>query len=491
MKVQLFVPPGGYFAERWSKGSSMPPLGILYIAAVLEKEGIEVQVVPADILDLGWRDIRDRVLEYKPDIIGVTTTTENRFQGFKLIRLAKKALPSALTVLGGPHASLAAEDCLLHIPELDLVVRGEGELTMLDICRALERTMDLSSLAHIAGISLRADGQTVTNRPRSPITNLDGLPYPAFHLIPFEKYNFKIEVPGRGELPAVNIMTSRGCPFNCNFCATPVNWGRVVRRRSPLNVIQEIEYHIEKHGSRVIFFYDDTFNISIQRVEEICDLMIERKLPVFWRAEVRMDLMSKALLAKMKLAGLFHISFGVEAGSERVRDKIIDKKVRIMDYHNLVGWCLELGVIPNAFFIISHPTETWEEAQETIRLIEEHKDRVEASIAILHIYPGTPLERTAKENGILPPDFSWARKHSRGIITLPTAQGDVPLFLDKLTWSQVSEILFRWSFSGGRVSIAQKIPRILRNIRSWGDMKRYAVMALVFMKLKAKKIFRK
>jgi len=362
---------------------------------------------------------------------------------------------------------------------------------MLDICRALERKMDVSSLAHIAGISLRLDSRVVSNQPRSPITNLDSLPYPAFHLVPFEKYNFKIEVPGHGSLPAVNIMTSRGCPFNCNFCATPINWGRVVRVRSPLNVIQEIEYHIERHGSRVIFFYDDTFNTSAKRVEEICDLMIERKLPVFWRAEVRMDLMSKELLAKMKQAGLFHISFGVEAGSERVRNKIIDKKVRIKDYHNLVGWCLELGVIPNAFFIVSHPTETWEEAQETIRLIEEHKDNVEASIAILHIYPGTPLERTAKEIGVLPRDFSWTRKHVPGIITLPTAQGDVPLFLDKLTWSQVSEILFRWASSSGRISIARKIPRVLRNVRSWGDVKRYAVMVMVFAKLKAKKILKR
>ena len=491
MRVQLFVPPGGYFAERWSKGSSMPPLGILTIAAVLEKEEIEVEVVPADILDLDWRDISDRILAHKPDIIGVTTTTENRFQSFKLVRLAKRVWPQALTVLGGPHASLASEDCLLHIPELDLVVRGEGELTMLDICRALERKKDIASLAHVAGISLRVDGQVAVNRPRSPITNLDSLPYPAFHLVPFEKYNFKIEVPGQGRLPAVNIMTSRGCPFNCNFCATPVNWGRTVRTRSPLHVVQEIEHHIERHGSRVVFFYDDTFNLSIKRVEEICDLMIERKLPVFWRAEVRLDLMTKDLLAKMKQAGLFHVSFGVEAGSERIRNKVIDKKVRIKDFHNLVAWCQEAGVIPNAFFIVSHPGETWEEAQETIRLIEQYRDTVEASIAILHIYPGTPLERTAKEMGVLPRDFSWARKRARGIVTLPTAQGDVPLFLDKLSWSQVSEILFRWSFSGGRVAIARKVPSVIANIRSWGDIRRYLVMAFVFAKLKAKKIFRK
>jgi radical SAM superfamily enzyme YgiQ (UPF0313 family) len=491
MKVQLFVPPGGYFAERWSKGSSMPPLGLLYIGAALENEGVEVEIVPADILKLGWGDIERKVRDGRPDIVGVTSTTENRFQSFELVRLAKKAYPPAFTVMGGPHASMAAEDALAHIPELDIVVRGEGEESTLDLCRALEGKKDTNGISNVAGISHRLNGEVISNRPGSPIFNLDGLPFPAFHLVPFEKYNFKMYVPGQGSLPAVNIMTSRGCPFNCNFCATPINWGRAVRTRSPLNVIQEIEARIERYGSRVIHFYDDTFNLSVKRVEDISNLILERKLPIFWQCEIRIDLMTKPLLAKMREAGLFYVSFGIEAGSERVRNAVINKKVKLKDFQNVVAWCKELGVVPNAFFIFSHPTETWEEAQETIRLIEQYKGEVEASVAILHVYPGTPLEGTAKEIGLLPADFTWTKKHSSKVITLPTAQGDVPLFLDKLTWAQVSELLFRWSFSGGRISIVRKIPRVISNIRSWDDLKRYAVMAFVFLKLRLKKLMGK
>lgn len=491
MKVQLYVPPGGYFAERWSRGTSMPPLGILSIAAVLEKEGIDVEIVPAEILKLSWRDIAKKIQADRPDIVGVTSTTENRFQSFELVKVARKAHPPALLVMGGPHASMAAEDTLAHLRELDVVVRGEGELTMLDLCRALDRKWHINSISHIAGISYRDGGRILSNKPRSPIHNLDGLPFPAFHLIPFEKYNFKVDVPGQGLLQGVNIMTSRGCPFNCNFCATPINWGRSVRVRSAENVVQEIEHHVREREARVIFFNDDTFNFNMKRVEDICQLLIERKLPVFWQCEIRIDLMSKALLARMKEAGLFWASFGLEAGSERVRNEIIDKKIKIEDFHNIIAWCRELEIIPNPFFIFSHPTETWEEAQETIRIIEQYQDQVDASVAILHIYPGTPLERTAREKGILPADFSWTKKHPRGIITLPTAQGDVPLFLDKLSWPQVSELLFRWSFSGGRVSIARKVPRVVANIRSWQDMKRYMVMALVYLRLKIKKMFGK
>jgi len=484
VKIQLFVPPGGYFAERWSKGSSMPPLGLLYIAAVLEKEGHEVCVVPTDILQWDWPRIRDEVRKYRADVIGVTATTENRFQSFRLIEEAKKANPDALTVLGGPHASMAGEDCLEHIPELDLVVKGEGELTMLELCQELEKDKNLPNLQSIAGLIIRNNGKIQSTSLRMPIQDLDSLPYPAFHLIPFEKYNFVFEVPGQGKLPAVNMMTSRGCPFNCSFCATPINWGRAVRMRSPQNVVKEIEFLKKKYNIQLVFFFDDTFNANPKLAEGICDLIIEHNLNIYWKCDVRMDILKKPLLTKMKEAGLFHLSFGLEAGSERVRNEIVNKKVDLKDFQHMVEWCQELDVIPNAFFIFSHPTETWEEAQETIQIIEKYKDRIEGSVAILHIYPGTPLEKVAKEQGILPPDFSWTTKHHSKIITLPTAQGDVPLYVDKLTWAQISELVFRWSFSTSKSSVVKKIPQIFKNIHSFGDIKRYAIMAFVYLRLK-------
>ncbi len=488
MKVQFFVPPGGYLAERWTKGSTMPPLGLLYIGAVLDREGIDVRIVPADMKKLSWKEIRQEVFDFQPDFVGVTSTTENRFQSFKLIRMVKKAYPQALTILGGPHASMAAEDCVSHIPEIDFVVRGEGENTMIELCKWLEGGKKHGALDSLAGITFRKEGQIHSTPPRAPILNLDDLPFPAFRLIPFEDYSFRFPVPGKGDLSAVNMMTSRGCPFDCNFCATPINWGRHVRMRSPENVIAEIEQLVERYQSRVIFFFDDTFNANPKRVEQICDLLLERKLDVYWKCDVRMDLISKPLLAKMKEAGLFHLSFGLESGSERIRNQIINKKVDVKDLHNLIRWCQELDIVPNVFFIFSHPTETWEEAQETIHLIEQYKNSIEASIAILHIYPGTPLEKTAREKGVLPEDFSWAKKYRKAIITLPTAQGDVPLFKDKLTWAQISELLFRWSFSGGTFSVYRKIPRVISNIRSGGDFIRYTVMAWIYLKLKLKRL---
>ena len=255
--------------------------------------------------------------------------------------------------------------------------------------------------------------------------------------------------------------------------------------RSPENVVREIEQLKARYGTRVVFFFDDTFNASPKRADAICDLMIARKLDVFFKCDVRMDIMNRPLLEKMKAAGLFHLSFGLEAGSDRVRHDIVGKDIEMADFHNLVRWCNELDVIANVFFIFSHPTETWAEAGETMGLIEEYQERIEGSIAILHIYPGTPLERLAKENGFLPKDFTWTRRYRKGVITLPQAQGDVPLYVDKLTWRQISELVFRWSFSANpNKGLIRKAPEAFKHIRSFADFRRRLIMGGVYLRLR-------
>lgn len=488
MKFMIFVPPGGYFAERWSKGSFMPPLGIIYIATFLKQNGVEVELVPAELLNMSWREIARKIETEKPDIVGVTSTTENRFQAFKLLKVAKKARPQVWTVFGGPHASMAARDTLEHIPYIDIVSRNEGEITSLEMVRALETSDPYSNLRKVLGISFRdSDGAIIENPRRPYIKPLDLLPIPDRDLIQFKKYNFSIEVPGKGKVPALNMMTSRGCPFNCNFCATPVNWGRAVRMHSIERVIEEIELGMKKYNIKAVWFYDDTFDANPKRLEKLCDIFIERKYNINWYAEVRVDILTKPLLEKMVRSGLYYLSFGVEAGSERVRKEIIRKNVDLEQVRNAIKWANELGITPNPFFIFSHPTETWEEAQETIKLIEEFSPHSDISVSILHVYPGTDLEKTAIELGVIPENFTWTRKRDSRIITLPAAQGDVPLFKHLLSWAQISELIFRWNLAQKKVSIWRKALLAIKNIRSWKDIPRYAVMFFVYLKLKIRK----
>lgn len=491
MKIQLFVPPQGYIARRWAEGgASMPPLGILYLAAVLEREGIDIQVVPADVLGFGWKEVEESVRSFSPDIVGGTVTTENRFDAFRLVETVKKIDSGIVTVLGGPHISMAPEDALKGVDALDIAVAGEGERTIVDLVRTLERKGDLND---VRGIYFRQKEEIVFTGPREPISDLDGLPYPARHLLPMEKYHFYVHTPDGGRKKAQNIMTSRGCPFNCYFCATPVNWGRKMRSFSPERILAEMEHLITGFGAEFIWFYDDTFNYDPRRVHRIMDLILEKNWNIQFCCEFRVDLVDKPLLEKMVKAGLVWAHFGIEAGSSRVRKKIVGKNIDIEKVYRFVKWGRELGFVPNAFMIFSHYTETWEEARESIRIMEKMKSinpDTEISTAILHIYPGTPLEKIAEEAGILPDGFSWSRKQDmKKVDMLPAAQGYVPLFKDRLTWFQVADLVMRWSAGRKKVISGSKIRSSVKSISSIRDAVVYAVFLWVLLKYKLKRMF--
>jgi radical SAM superfamily enzyme YgiQ (UPF0313 family) len=319
------------------------------------------------------------------------------------------------------------------------------------------------------------------------------LPLPARHLIPWEKYHFQLEVPGQGKQPAGNLMTSRGCPFCCTFCATPGNWGRNVRGLTPENVLKEVELLVERYNAKALWFYDDTFNYNLKRTEKICDMLIERQLNIKWYCELRVDLMTRELTEKMATAGMFYAGFGIESGNERVAQDIIKKKATLEQAYQFIDWAHEFGVIPNPFFIFSNPTETWEEAQDTLDVIDKVKDKSDISVAISHIYPGTELEKRAYKEGKLPQDFTWMKEREKRVILLPAAQGHVPLYVDKLSWWQISELIF--GFMGTKEkkkgSLIRKIPAVLKNVYSFADLQRYAILFLVFLKHKLKKLVKK
>ena len=200
-------------------------------------------------------------------------------------------------------------------------------------------------------------------------------------------------------------------------------------------------------------------------------------------AEVRIDILSYDLLALMRDAGVQYISFGVEAGSERVRRDIVHKNISNAQVFQTVDWARQLDIKATAFFIFSHPSETWAEAQESLDIIERIKDKADITVSILHIYPGTELETYAKEKQLLPADFSWTR-HDRRVETLPAAQGDVPLFKEQFTWAQIGELILKWSVGSKKISLWKKIPDVLRSIRSGRDIYKYLIIGLVYLRIK-------
>jgi anaerobic magnesium-protoporphyrin IX monomethyl ester cyclase len=487
VKVQLFVPPQGYVAQRWAEGTSMPPLGILFLAAVLEREGIEVEVVPADVLGCSWREVAARIEAFKPDMVGVTTTSENRFDSFRLAKVAKRVDPAVLTVLGGPHISMAREDTLKHIREVDVLVVGEGERTVVELAKAHGAGQPL---ADVRGLYFRdGEGNIVSTGPREQLENLDDLPFPARHLIPMDKYNFFVETRDGKRRKAQNLMTSRGCPFHCYFCATPLNWGRKVRGHSPERVLGEIEHLIDRYGAAFIWFYDDTLNYDPRRLHRIMDMIIQRRLDIKFANEFRIDMVDRPLLEKMRRAGLERGYFGVEAGSARVRRDIVRKDFDIDRAYRFVRWSRELDFVPGPFFIYSHHTETWPEAKQTLDIMGEIKSinpQADISTSILHVYPGTPIEAIARQQRIIPEDFSWSRRRDmKRVPVLPAAQGQVPLFKDRLSWRQIAELLVGFpSSSGKRVLSPGKIKKILKSLTGFKQIGIHLVFLWVFIRNK-------
>ncbi len=476
-------------AQRWEDGSTMPPLGILYLAAVLEQHHHQVEVIPCDVLNYTLADVRRCVEQFRPDLVGCTATTENRFDSFDLIRAVKAVDPKIVTVLGGPHISMAREDTVKHLAELDYAVIGEGEFTLLELVLALENGSDPVA---VPGLVMRRGAQVLFTGEREPIMDLDVLPMPARHLIPMEKYNFYVTTRDGRRRKAQNMMTSRGCPFDCYFCATPITWGRRMRGFSTGRVIAEMQFLIEHYGAEFIWFYDDTLNYNPTRLHELMDQVITKKWDIKFCNEFRIDLIDRETLALMMKAGLDFGFFGIEAGNARIRREVVLKKFDIELAYQFVRWAGELGFTANAFLIFSHFSEGWLEALESITIMNQIKEinpETEITTAILHIYPGTPLEKMAIAEGLFPKDFSWTRKEDmKRVHVLPAAQGHVPLFKHRLSWFQIADLVMRWSASKKKLVSSSKIRQALSNLSSAKDLFIYGAFFLVVMKYKLKRL---
>jgi anaerobic magnesium-protoporphyrin IX monomethyl ester cyclase len=365
------------------------PLGLGYLAAVLEQNEYKVDVIDCQAAKLSYEDFKSEIGKRQPNIVGVTSTTLTYKSGLQIAKIAKEVCPNCLTIMGGSHVTFWDENALKECPELDVVVRKEGENTLLELVQRLEAG---KSFHDVIGITCRKDGKIVKNPDRPYIKDLDSLPFPAHNLWPLEtlrKYG-TIVYP---------IMASRGCVFWCDFCTAVRMFGRNYRMRSPKNVVDEIEFLHKTYGANQFTFYDDAFTVDQDRTAEICHEIIKRKLKIKWDCETRVDMVTKDLLLKMREAGCIAIWFGVESGSQRVIDAM-GKGFSLTQTMNAFQWAKDAGLMTVAGVILGFPGETKESAMETIKLVEKiNPDDVGYYIATP--YPGTPMYELVKEKGLL------------------------------------------------------------------------------------------
>lgn len=382
-----------------------PPLGLLYVAAALEKNGFEVSIIDAYIERLSIDDIAEKVSKTAPVAFGITGTTENRFNAIQLLNKVKKVNSGILTFWGGPHASLTYNDVMDLVSSVDVIIKGEGEFTVVEM---LEAYLNKKEFYRIPGLVFRdTKGKIVNTLLRAPIQDLDSLSIPARHLLDMKKYSTLVE--GEYRTPAVGVISSRGCPFECTFCANVALGKRALRKRSPVGFVDEIEFLYRSYGYRGFDIWDDTITVDTAHITGICNEIINRKLDIIWYARARVDCVNKEILQLMKKAGCVSIGYGIESGSERIL-KSIKKGITLKKARSGVKLSAELGFIVRCFFILSLPSETIGDIGFTVNLIKEfnsYPGDVKCYYGFAKIYPGTELEQEAIRLRKFPLGFQW------------------------------------------------------------------------------------
>ncbi len=397
-KIILVYPKLGTLVVR------RPPLSILCLASYLEKAGFSPVVIDADF-DSNWKEL---ILSEGKDAIclGISALTGHQiYNGLEVTNFVKKNFPDLPLIWGGVHSSLFPKQTLEE-KNIDIVVRGEGKETLLELVRALKEEKPLDS---ISGISFKKNGQVVNN-PERPFLAVDGLPDPAWNLVNLKNYQSS-GLSGKNTA----LQVSRGCCHQCTFCYNMEFNKRNWRAMSPEKVLEMVKRVKEKYGVDGIIFWDDNFFVNFDRVKKICQLFIENNLDIKWEADCRIDYLARMdddFLKLLKSAGLSALFLGAESGSQRVLDKIrkditveqIIESARIIKKYDFKGWYS---------FMLGFPGEKPEDVSETIKVMKELKritPEANTSIKIFTPYPGTPIFKTSQEYGFIPPDslVSWA-----------------------------------------------------------------------------------
>jgi anaerobic magnesium-protoporphyrin IX monomethyl ester cyclase len=366
-----------------------PLIGLAYMAAVLEKSGCEIKVLDCPPLKMTYEDLGRETSLFEPDIVGITSVTVTFSSALQSARIIRKACPKVLIVLGGPHATIMDQQTLEEQPEPDIIVRGEGERTLLDLTELVSNA-DLKNIDHVAGITFRKNGEVIRTPDRPFIQDLDQLPFPAYKYFPLLKYRYF----GKLILP---IISSRGCPFQCTFCLAPKMAGKRFRARSPKNVVDELQWLRDVHKADAYTFHDETFTYDKKRVFEICKEIKNRNIGLPWDCSTRVDQISKELLAEMSRANCQLVSFGVESGSQKILNAM-KKGTTVEQNETAIKWAKEAGLSVSLSVIIGYPGETANTLEQTLDFVRKTEpDSVLMSLATP--YPGIELYDVMKEMG--------------------------------------------------------------------------------------------
>lgn len=384
MKILLAYQSGQ--TNRTSPYITLLPTGLCYLHACLQRAQLESKL--ANFSAWSTAKIQKELSLFKPDVIGISQWTHNRHASLELARICRATLPDCTIVFGGGHATFCYEDVLHENSPVNLVVRGEGEATLLELTELLSQQKEWRA---IAGISYRSGSEIISTPNRSLITDLDSLPSPA----PYLTNSVGVDL----EFQAEFIVTTRGCPSSCNFCSSPDFWGKKVRFRSPEAIVEEIATIQKQFGLLYFSIRDDTFTADRKRVLRFCQLLQEKALHILWNCQSRVTAIDEELVIAMKRAGCECIQLGIESGSPRILS-YLGKNITIPQIKNACSVIKEIGINLSIYLISDTPGETKEDLDKTTELIRSISPN-DGYISPLAYFPGTQLFNAAQESGAI------------------------------------------------------------------------------------------
>jgi len=386
MKILLVSPPTDSAIKR-VVGTTGPPLSLAYLASMVRDEH-DVIIVDSIAEELTFDDVRKRIKKFDPDVVGITATTSMIPDAYKVAKIAKEINENVKVIIGGPHVTFLPDRTMEECKSIDFIVRGEGEITFKELIRAIEEGRDFKA---IKGLSFR-NGKTINNPPRELIKNVDEIPMPSYDLLPMERYK-------ADGVKFGTIVTSRGCPFNCIFCSSSLQFGKKWRGHSSERVMAELSILRDEYGRKSIEFLDDTFTLVKSRAIEISNKIKKEGLDISWVASSRVDTFSKDMAEAMHRAGAHTIYFGIESGTQKILD-FIGKGITPEQSKISVKNAEEAGLHTFGSFIIGFPQESRSDVKKTLKF--SRKVGVDfAQFTVATPYPGTRLWNVALKEKLL------------------------------------------------------------------------------------------
>ena len=370
-----------------------PPLGLAYMAAMLNRlKGVDIRIIDANALAIPDDELCRSILDISPDIVGFTATTPTIDQVGRILNSIKASNRKILTLIGGIHATLMPYETLKKYESIDFLIYGEGEYTFLELIKALKDNKDVNG---IKGLFYRDNGKLIRNSPRSFIKNLDELPFPARDLLPNHLY----KSPDSKNFTC--IIAIRGCPARCIYCAVRKIAGSKLRKRSPKNVVDEIEECYRNYNTNFFSFLDDTFTYDNEWVMKLCNEIRNRGLnnKIKWICLTRVDCINEGLVRAMKEAGCYKIELGVESGAPEILE-YIKKGIKLEQVKKAFQIAKKLRIKTMAFVMLNAPIETSATIEKTRKLIFELEPDF-LQIAYMTPYPCTELYEECKSKGLV------------------------------------------------------------------------------------------